>query len=127
MTMASKVQQALGEVLRVCRLECGLTVETVGAKLKLSTQTIYAYELAKASVSVTRLFELAALYKTEPVEILRAVAQRLDANPPRSPSDEELAIAARLGHDIARGAGRIRNPEVQRAVLNLLAEIAMRQ
>lgn len=126
MPNASQVRQALGEVLRACRLDSGLTAEQVGQTLNLSTQTIHSYELAKASISVVRLFELGVLYKTEPDEILRAASQRIGAGKSVSPSQEEVAIAARFGQDIAQGAGRIRNPEVQRAVLNLLAEIAAR-
>jgi transcriptional regulator with XRE-family HTH domain len=125
MSGAVQVRQVLGELLRARRNDCGLTAEQVGAMLNLSTQTILSYEQARASISVSRLFELATLYDSDPSELLRAVSLGMGMATSASPSAEELSIVARFGHDIARGAGRIRDPQVRRAVLNLLAELAL--
>ena len=113
----------LGAVLRARRLECGLSVEQVGAALDLPAQTVFAYEEATTSVSVTRLFELASIYATEPAAILEEVSRLAGGRQPHTQPAEELAIIARFGEEIILGTRRIRDETVRKAVLDLLREI----
>jgi transcriptional regulator with XRE-family HTH domain len=117
------VRTALGKVLRARRLECGLSVEQVGAALDLSAQTVFSYEEATTSVSVTRLFELASIYGTEPAAILAEVSRLAGGQQPHTQPAEELAIIARFGEEIILGTRRIRDETVRKAVLDLLREI----
>jgi transcriptional regulator with XRE-family HTH domain len=117
------LRTTLGVVLRARRLECGLSVEQVGAALDLSAQTVFSYEEATTSVSVTRLFELASIYGTEPAAILEEVSRLAGGRQPYTQPAEELAIIARFGEEIILGTRRIRDETVRKAVLDLLREI----
>jgi transcriptional regulator with XRE-family HTH domain len=117
------LRTTLGVVLRARRLECGLSVEQVGVALNLPAQTVFAYEEATTSVSVTRLFELASIYGTEPAAILEEVSRLAGGRQPHTQPVEELAIIARFGEEIILGTRRIRDETVRKAVLDLLREI----
>lgn len=116
----------LGDVLRARRLGCGLTPEQVGVALGLSAQAVLAYEEASLSVSVTRLFEFAAILRTDAPAILAEVSQLAPGRQPNGPSSEEQALCTRFGEEIIVGTRRIRDEGVRHAVLHLLREITDR-
>jgi len=129
MGSSDRIREALGVLLREHRQDCGITAEQVGIMLRLSTGTVYAYEKARTSVSLCRFFELAAIYKADPVAMMSLLKSRLEEDAAAPSGDGECtnegdsAMTERFGLDIVAGAGRIRNPEVRQAVLNLLAEL----
>jgi transcriptional regulator with XRE-family HTH domain len=122
-----EVLVALGDVLRTRRLDLGLTVEEIGAALRVSLRTVHSYEQARASMTVPGVFEVAPVLQTDPTAIIRLVSRRLERVTRPSAAEAELAILTRFGEEIVQATERIRDERVREAILNLVREIAVRR
>jgi transcriptional regulator with XRE-family HTH domain len=121
-----EVLVALGDVLRTRRLDLGLTVEEIGAALRISSRRVQSYEQARASMTVPDVFEVAPVLQTDPVAIMRLVSRRIKRVTPPSAAEAELAMLTRFGEEIAQATERIRDERVREAILKLVREIAVR-
>lgn len=57
-------KRELGDRLREARLESALSLEDVAGELRMSKQSIWAWEHGKVSISAMQLADLALLYGT---------------------------------------------------------------
>jgi transcriptional regulator with XRE-family HTH domain len=121
-----EVLVALGDVLRTRRLDLGLTVEEIGAALRVSPRRVQSYERARASMTVPDVFEVAPVLQTDPAAIMRLVSKRLGRVTQPSAAEAELAMLTRFGEEIVQATERIRDERVREAILDLVREIAVR-
>ena len=67
------VRKSLGEVLKECRLGCGMTQELVAERLEVSRQAVSKWENGTSDPSTTNLLALSKLYGVSPEELLNKV------------------------------------------------------
>lgn len=70
-SIRSRRHRALLAVLIACRREAGLTQQEAADKMKWSQSKVAQIETGQRQVYASELFELAAAYKVDPVELFR--------------------------------------------------------
>lgn len=67
------IRRSLGEALRDCRQQSGMTQEYVAEALGVSRQAVSKWETGAAEPSTSNLLALAKLYGIDPGDLLRGV------------------------------------------------------
>lgn len=70
-SIRSRRHRALLAVLIACRRDVGLTQQQAADRLKWSQSKLAQIETGQRQVYAAELFELAAVYKVDPVELFR--------------------------------------------------------
>ena len=124
-TKSETAARAIGKALRDCRAGQGLSGRDLATRVGLSQQQISRYELGLASVTVQRLFDLAAAMTISPSEIMRiAEGYTRQGLADRDPLSGDLTcIEARFGLAAVEGIRRIENTELRTAVVQFLREL----
>lgn len=72
------MKRAVGDVLRELRKTAGLTTREVAAQVGCSQAAISQWEAGNRTLSVPRLYDLAAAYGTTATQVLALIDERRD-------------------------------------------------
>lgn len=114
--IAKRIDQLVGQRIRLRRNMLGLTQEELADALGISYQQVQKYETAANRVSAGRLFEIAAKMDT-PVAYFFEGIDKIAAG-------EAPAPGSRMTIDLVRNFTLIENGPVRSALLGLIRDLA---
>lgn len=117
-----RIDQHVGERIRLRRTERGLTQEQLAEALEVSYQQIQKYETGANRISAGRLFELAHKLGVEVGFFFEGLAT--DQEPPATPL--EHGGRQRSAIDLVRKFAQIQDPEIRAAIAGLVKTIVER-
>jgi transcriptional regulator with XRE-family HTH domain len=123
----SPIDAHVGGRVRMRRLMLGVTLEKLGDALGITFQQVHKYEKGVSRISAGRLEHLSHLLQV-PVPFFfedSPAAKSNGRSPPQyAPADEITGfMATRDGLDLAKAFMRIKNIQLRRRIVDLVAEI----
>lgn len=108
----------IGQRIRERRTQIGMTQDALAEALGVTFQQVQKYEQGSTRVVASRLYEMAVALECSPLDLL----------PPDAPgaSDEASRLLASSPNALAaaRAFAKLKDPEQERAVLNMLKAFA---
>jgi transcriptional regulator with XRE-family HTH domain len=118
---SKRIDQHVGERIRLRRTERGLTQEQLAAALDVSYQQIQKYETGANRISAGRIYELSRRLGVE----VGYFFEGLDAEEP-PPAPLEHGGRQRSAIELVRKFAQIRDPEVRAAIAGLVKTVVER-
>jgi len=118
-----RIDQHVGERIRLRRTELGLTQEQLAEALEVSYQQIQKYETGANRISAGRMFEIARKLGVDANYFFEGLAIEADA----AASPLEHGGRHRSAIELVRKFGQIRDPEVRSAIAGLVKTIVERR
>ena len=122
-TRTRRIDQHVGERIRLRRTERGLTQEQLAAALDVSYQQIQKYETGANRISAGRLFEISRKLGVD----IGYFFEDLDADQEPPPTPLEHGGRQRSAIELVRKFAQIRDPEVRAAIAGLVKTIVERE
>ena len=118
--IATRVDEYVGERIRMRRTELGLTQEELAAALKISYQQVQKYETGANRVSAGRLFEIAQRLQVDMAYFFSGLEQKPDSKPMEHGGKNRSTI------ELVRNFSEIEDNTIRTAVAGLIKSIAQR-
>jgi transcriptional regulator with XRE-family HTH domain len=122
-TRTRRIDQHVGERIRLRRTERGLTQEQLAAALEVSYQQIQKYETGANRISAGRLYEISRKLGVE----VGYFFEGLDADQEPLTTPLEHGGRQRSAIELVRKFAQIRDPEVRAAIAGLVKTIVERE
>jgi transcriptional regulator with XRE-family HTH domain len=122
-TRTRRIDQHVGERIRLRRTERGLTQEQLAAALEVSYQQIQKYEIGANRISAGRLYEIARKLGVEVGYFFEGL--EADQEPPPAPL--EHGGRQRSAIELVRKFAQIRDPDIRAAIAGLVKTIVERE
>ena len=121
-TRTKRIDQHVGERIRLRRTERGLTQEQLAAALDVSYQQIQKYETGANRISAGRLHEISRKLGVD----IGYFFESLDADQEPSTTPLEHGGRQRSAIELVRKFAQIRDPEIRAAIAGLVKTIVER-
>ena len=121
-TRTRRIDQHVGERIRLRRTERGLTQEQLAEALDVSYQQVQKYETGANRISAGRIWEIARKLAVE----VGYFFEGLDAEPTPSPAPLEHGGRQRSAIELVRKFAQIGDPGVRAAIAGLVKTIVER-
>lgn len=118
-----RIDQHVGERIRLRRTELGLTQEQLAEALDVSYQQIQKYETGANRISAGRMFEIARKLGVDVNYFFEGLAIEAEETAPPL----EHGGRQRSSIELVRKFGQIRDPEVRSAIAGLVKTIVERK
>jgi transcriptional regulator with XRE-family HTH domain len=122
-TRTRRIDQHVGERIRLRRTERGLTQEQLAGALDVSYQQIQKYETGANRISAGRIYEISHKLGVE----VGYFFEGLDGEPEPAMTPLEHGGRQRAAIELVRKFARIRDPEVRAAIAGLVKTIVGRE
>jgi transcriptional regulator with XRE-family HTH domain len=121
-TRTKRIDQHVGERIRLRRAERGLTQEQLAAALDVSYQQIQKYETGANRISAGRLYEISRRLGVD----VGYFFEDLDADQEPAAAPLEHGGRQRSAIELVRKFAQIRDPEVRAAIAGLVKTVVER-
>jgi transcriptional regulator with XRE-family HTH domain len=118
-----RIDQYVGERIRLRRTELGLTQERLADALDVSYQQVQKYETGANRISAGRIYEIARKLDVE----VGYFFQGLDIDPEHSTPPLEHGGRQRSAIELVRKFAQITDPEIRAAIAGLVKTIVDRE
>jgi transcriptional regulator with XRE-family HTH domain len=118
-----RIDQHVGERIRVRRAELGLTQEQLAQALKVSYQQVQKYETGANRISAGRIYEIARKLDVD----ISYFFEELGLHEPREQTPLEHGGRQRSAIELVRKFAQIQDPQVRSAIAGLVKAIVERQ